>query len=162
MTGTVQGEAQGYCGGRRTVGWLHWLPCLWAPLGFPQELAKRAQPGDCRCHCQEENILDFRGPPTCLPPLLTGAPGRNLASPRILLFPDRTPRDPGLVPQARKAGGLSSLLPHGLSLLPLAWATLRRPEALPSPPRPASSKPLSTQLPERQQIPLIPPSQALA
>lgn len=85
MTGTVRGEAQGYRGGRRTGGGCTGSPSLWAPPGFPQELAKRAQPGDCRCHCQEENVLDFRDPPTCLPPLLTGAPGRNLASPGILV-----------------------------------------------------------------------------
>lgn len=28
------------------VGWLHLLlPCLWALLGFPQELGKRSEPG---------------------------------------------------------------------------------------------------------------------
>lgn len=63
MTGTVRGEAQGYRGGRHTGGGCTGSPSLWAPPGFPQELAKRAQPGDCRCHCQEENVLDFRDPP---------------------------------------------------------------------------------------------------
>lgn len=136
MTGTVRGEAQGYRGGRHTGGGCTGSPSLWAPPGFPQELAKRAQPGDCRCHCQEENVLDFRDPPDMSS---STADRGSRKKPGI-------PRDPCFQP--KKAGGLSSLHPNGSSLLPLAWATLRCPKALLSPPRPASSKPLSTLLPE--------------
>lgn len=106
---------------------------------------------------RRRELSGLQGPPTCLPPLLTGAPGRNLASPRILLFPDRIPlqpwpghpaqegRRPVVTPPPWPVSSASCL---GHSKAPY--------KAFPSPPRPASSKPLSTRLPERQQIPLTP------